>query len=72
MQYEELPQKYRSSSEVPKGKDIFYRCDVCQIVIPSLPKDSVSCTCGRVGIDVDAWRLWIDEPDKFTVLKGKK
>jgi hypothetical protein len=68
--YEEIVEKYQNSSEVPKGKHLFYRCDACQSIIPSLPKESVACSCGRVGIDVDAWRLWFDEPDQFTVLRS--
>ena len=55
--YEFVAAGYRDTSEVPRGRDLYYRCRSCGEVIPSTPRDSASCTCRAVLIDTDAHRL---------------
>jgi len=57
------------TSEAPRGLDIHYRCLVCDDVVPSIPRDNVSCKCGNVGIDKDMNRLWVGDYEKFAVLR---
>ena len=69
--YEMVANGFTDTSEVPKGKALFYRCLKCGGVIPSLPKDSVGCTCFNVFIDKDYLRLVIHDYEKFEVVKRK-
>ena len=56
------------TSEAMIGKDIFYKCDICQTVIPSTPKTSISCQCRNIKIDKDMHRLMVGDYSKFTTL----
>lgn len=60
---------FKDTSEVPKDRDLFYRCSSCGEVIPSTPKDNIGCSCGNVFIDKDCWRLMINDFTKFEVVK---
>ncbi len=51
----------------PVGKSLYYECTKCGDVIPSLPKDSVSCTCRNIHIDVDYGRMAVKD-DNFVKL----
>ena len=50
-----------SASGYPMGKAIFYECAKCGYILPSLPKDCVSCSCGNIRIDIYARRLVVDD-----------
>ncbi len=39
------------------GPDLFYECQRCRAVLPSMPKENVNCICYNMGIDVDAGRF---------------
>jgi hypothetical protein len=70
-EYEEIAKNIplKESSTVLRGNDIFYRCDFCQTVIPSLPAEKVfSCACGRLDVDTIMLRLGYDE-NNLTVLR---
>ncbi len=69
--YEIIVADVHDTSEVPKDKDIYYRCKSCGGIIPSLPKDNVGCQCGNVFIDIDYWRLAVDDYSLFEVIKKK-
>ncbi len=56
----------------PAGYDLVYKCDRCGEVVPSLPDDSVSCSCRNVRLDRDAGRLSVDEPKRMRVLRRIK
>ena len=68
-EYELIGSNYGNSGEVPKDRDLFYRCTDCGGVIPSVPKDSAGCSCGNVFIDRDYWRLVVADMKKFEVLR---
>jgi hypothetical protein len=57
------------TSEAPKGKDLYYKCLRCGGIIPSQPTDNVGCECGNVFIDVDYFRLAIEDYRQFQVLR---
>jgi hypothetical protein len=57
------------TSEAPRGKDIFYRCGICEDYISSQPKDSIGCKCDNIFIDVDYIRLFVRDFGKFTVVR---
>jgi hypothetical protein len=67
--FEPVPGKYKKISEIPRGKDIFYRCLNCGGVIPSIPEDSIGCECGKVFIDKDYRRLIVENLDEFEVVR---
>ncbi|HVS32820.1 MAG TPA: hypothetical protein VMS98_15355 [Thermoanaerobaculia bacterium] len=57
---------------IPNGSDLFYECLRCSDVIPSLPRDNIGCTCGNVFVDIDAYRVAIDDYSKIRVLRRTK
>ncbi|HWW11000.1 MAG TPA: MATE family efflux transporter, partial [Brevundimonas sp.] len=67
--YVAVGQHYSDTSEVPKDRDLFYRCGTCGGRIPSLPKDNIACECGGVSIDKDMSRLWVADLPKLMVLR---
>jgi hypothetical protein len=48
---------FDSDRGYPNGPNLFYECTFCGGIIPSLPKESVKCTCGNVFIDMRDWEL---------------
>ena len=60
---------YTNTSDVPKDKNIFYRCIACGKDIPSIPTGNIGCDCGNVFIDKDCWRLVVADFSKFEVVK---
>ena len=67
--YEILKKGISDTSEAPKGKDIYYQCNKCQSIIPSLPKDNIYCSCGNIGIDRDMNRLFVKDYSNFVILR---
>lgn len=57
--------KVSDTRDAPKGPDIFYRCLRCGVLIPSQPRENTECRCGNIGIDVDYFRLWVDDFEFF-------
>jgi hypothetical protein len=37
LSYETLSTRINDTSEAQMGKDIFYKCNICQSIIPSFP-----------------------------------
>jgi transposase len=48
--------------------DIFYKCKICQSIIPSAPNDNIHCKCGNIGIDKDLHRLFVKDYSSFIIL----
>jgi len=71
-EYEVVFKNLTDTSEVPKDKDLSYRCSICGGVIPSIPRDNMGCECGNVFIDIDYWRLVIGDYEKFEVVKKRR
>ena len=59
------------TSQVPKGKDIFYNCKKCNSAICSVPIDNVGCDCGNIFIDIDYHRLAISDYSSFEVYEKR-
>jgi len=53
------------TSEAPKGRDIYYRCKRCGDLVPSHPTDNVGCNCGNIFIDIDYFRLAVEDYAQF-------
>jgi len=68
-EYETIGTDYTDTSDVPKGKDVYYRCLVCGAVIPSVPRDNIGCGCGNVFVDIDYWRLSVEDFLRFEVVR---
>lgn len=67
--FETVGSGFSDTGQVPKDRDLFYRCGVCGSQIPSVPKDNVACECGNIYIDKDMWRLVVERFDMFSVVK---
>lgn len=62
----------QDTSQAPIAEDLFYKCLICESMIPSMPDDNIRCQCRNVVIDVDMHRLYIGDYQKFAVLKRMK
>lgn len=71
-EYDIVADNFKDTGEVPKDRDLFYRCRRCGGIIPSPPKDNVGCECGNVFIDIDTWRLAIMDFSIFEVVRKRK
>jgi len=69
--YEILDIRISNTKDAIRGKDIFYKCNICQSIIPSTPKDSINCSCNNINIDRDLIRLFVKDFSNFVILKRK-
>jgi len=69
LSYTTLNIRISDTSKAIKGKDIFYKCNICKSIIASTPKDNVYCSCGNIGIDKDLNRLFVKDYSNFLILK---
>lgn len=69
--YEELNIRIKDTSDAIIDKDIFYKCLICQSIIPSMPKDNTRCKCFNIDIDKDIHRLYVGDYSKFVILRKK-
>lgn len=67
--YELIGCSYKNTADVPKDEGIYYRCNDCGCIIPSVPEDNIGCECGNVYIDKDCWRLVVVNFDNFEVIR---
>jgi ribosomal protein S27E len=56
----------------PKGKNIYYRCLICEDIIFSSPDHFDTCSCQNITIDTTCGRMSVDEKHKIEVLKKVK
>jgi hypothetical protein len=61
--------EFKKVSDLPMDDSIFYRCQKCGDVLPSLPADSIGWSCGNIAIDTDLWRIFILAFTEVSVLK---
>ncbi len=57
------------TSEIPKGKNIYYRCALCDKQLPSQPHDNMGCDCGNVFIDIDSFKVAARNLSAFLVVE---
>ncbi len=69
--YEILDIKINNTRDAIRGRDIYYKCNICQTIIPSTPKDDVGCSCGNIGIDRDLIRLFVKDFSNLIILRKK-
>lgn len=67
--YEPLNIQIKDISEAIIGRDIFYKCGICQMIIPSVPKDNVYCSCLNINLDKDMHRLFVKDKTQFFILR---
>jgi hypothetical protein len=53
--------QFDPASGYPAGENFFYECLKCGEILPSLPKDSIMCSCKNIAIDVDYGRVSIKD-----------
>jgi len=53
----------------PGSKSLYFECGLCGDYIPSQPKESVSCKCMNILIDVDAGRVSVKKEKLIKVFK---
>lgn len=71
IEYTLVGKGYTDTSEVPKDQGLYYKCSRCGEVIPSIPKDNTACSCDNIYIDIDMWRLDIEDFSRMEVVKQK-
>jgi hypothetical protein len=69
MRWDRLNIRPKDTSEVPKGRGIFYQCARCFSIVPCAPPDNAGCRCGNVFVDIDALRLAVRDMKRLVVLK---
>jgi len=68
-QYKTIMKGLTDTSQAPRGKNIFYHCEICQEYISSQPDDNIGCKCSNIVIDVDYIRLSVRDFTKFTMVQ---
>ena len=71
-EYEVIGTNYKLTSEIPRDKDIFYKCMECGGIISSTPKGKMGCKCRDIFIDKDYGRLIVDDLSKIEVIRKSK
>lgn len=67
--FEVLEGTFRDTAQVPRGRELHYRCLKCGGSISSQPKESGGCACGNVFIDLEYHRLVVGDFGCFQVLR---
>jgi hypothetical protein len=50
--------RLEGTQKYPVGERLYYRCALCGEYISSMPKESASCGCGNLSIDVPSYSLF--------------
>lgn len=64
---EKVERRYKAvdlSKGYPTDSHLFYECERCGDILPSMPKDSIHCRCHNISIDIGASRMHIDDRSK--------
>lgn len=62
-------EEFSDETPIPRGRDVLYECLRCGDIIPSLPPDNLGCKCDNVFIDIDAFRILIEDYTKFRLVR---
>jgi hypothetical protein len=54
----------------PVSENLWYRCQLCNDVIPSKPSDCKSCRCGNISIDIDYARISVKQENNVELLES--
>lgn len=65
---EYIPVEY-ADGPYPRAYCLYYKCLSCGQIIPSMPVDSIGCLCGNIFIDVDYFRLSVNDQSAFRVVE---
>lgn len=68
------PVEFDEENGYPFGENLFYECQICQQLVPSLPDRAdrdlaIECSCGNVIIDADAGRILVSKPNSIKLYK---
>jgi hypothetical protein len=55
----------------PAGKNIYYECLICGVIVESRPEHFAECKCKNITVDTAGGRLSITDPTKFKIFKGR-
>lgn len=69
--FDVVEKTFTDTAQVPRGRDLLYRCLKCGGNISGQPKESGGCSCGNVFIDVEYHRLVVGDFESFQVLKKR-
>jgi hypothetical protein len=58
----------KDTSEAISGKGIFYKCNTCQSIASSVPKDNTYCACNNINIDKDLNRMFVKNTYELIIL----
>ena len=42
--------EFDAKSGYPRGPDLFYECQICRSLLPSMPSDNTDCLCFNIGM----------------------
>jgi hypothetical protein len=57
------------TKEAKKDDKYYYLCVKCETAIPSIPEDNGGCGCGNIFIDIDYFRLAVDDYSAFKTIE---
>jgi len=58
-----------SPSNLPTAGDLYYECTECKVIVSSVPRIKIACTCGNLsGGD---GKVVIQKPEQVKVVRGK-
>lgn len=53
----------------PAGDGLYFECSRCGDALPSLPPDSIMCTCRNIRIDVGYGRVSVSDHAFFRIFR---
>jgi ribosomal protein S27E len=60
---------YDVESKKPKGNNFYYKCEECNVIMPSNPSGPTECTCGNIVLDPEMFKMSVNNYGKFKVLE---
>lgn len=52
-----------------RAADLFYECQQCHKVLPSIPDSNVWCDCYNLMVDIDAGRLGVQNESQVKLIR---
>lgn len=60
---------FDSKQGYPKGDDLFYECQRCKKLVPSMPDKNLWCDCYNLCVDVDEGRLAVQDESSLKIVR---